>query len=89
MGQCAFRDLEFKEKTLNKRLDELKTERASTAAGLFIARCAISLLTVLLVVQFVFEKPITLALIAFCVVLIPAVLFCYDKLVTKFSNSRK
>jgi hypothetical protein len=74
---------------MNRRIDELKAERANVLSTLFLMRCAISLLTVLVVVRFVFEKPITLALMGFAVVTVPFVLYCYDKLTSGTARDQK
>lgn len=74
---------------MNNRLDELKRERARVVGKLFIARCAICLLTVLLTVQFVFDRPITSTLAVVLVVVVPAALFCYDKLAAKIASGKK
>lgn len=67
-------------KNMNKRIDELKAERANVLSTLFLVRCAISLFTVLFVVRFGFEKPVTVAVMGFAVMAVPFVLYCYDKL---------
>jgi hypothetical protein len=73
---------------MNKRLNELKKERANVLGKLFVARCAIALFTVLVIVRFVFEKPITVSLLALWVVLVPCALLCYDKLVANIGRDR-
>lgn len=74
---------------MSKRLNELKAERANVLGKLFVARYAIALLTVLVMVRFVFEKPITVSVMVFSVVLVPCALFCYDKLVTNICRGRR
>lgn len=74
---------------MNKRFDELKATRANILSTVFLVRCAISLLTVLVVVRFMFGKPITLALMIFVVVAVPFVLHCYDKLTSRTARGQK